>query len=678
MIGQTLNRRYRITSLLGEGGMGEVYLATDKQTRQPVAVKILARQLSMNPESLERFRREAETLRKLDHPNIVKFIDAFEYQRQFVIVMEYVPGGGLFQLLKVSTLPIERARQITLDLCDALIRAHRLNIIHRDIKPENVLIDRDGSPKLADFGVARLSEFTRMTRSGTQVGTPYYMAPEAWEGKKLNAQADIWSLGVMLFEMLAGEVPFDGDTGAAVMNKVLTTEPPDLKKLRPAVPVHLVNVVARMLTRDKEQRFQSMREVALELERGAVALAESSSENETSGLEEEQLHRDAGQALSDPGYALEQSMPVETPNDVRREEQKIKRPARIASQGDEQLVPQDAEFAWEMTTRTLPAWRSRVSNSNLRLIGGLAGGLLVIAFLIWGASTLLRNLPANTPEPTQAFQTNVTFAPQPSPTITSQPTKTNTPSSTQTPIPGLDIGSTMTGKDGMTLLFVPAGEFTMGSDNSGSDEKPVHKVNLDAFWIDQTEVTNAMYAQCVLANECDAPSPVSSATGEFYFGNSEFDNYPVINVSWEDAQTYCLWVDRRLPTEAEWEKAARGETAFTYPWGHDAPNNDLLNYNSAVGDTTEVGTYPDGASPYGTLDMAGNVWEWVADWYSDTYYQRSPSSNPLGPDPGIYRVLRGGSAYHDDFNVRSANRYGDDPTNTNFVVGFRCAMSVTP
>jgi formylglycine-generating enzyme required for sulfatase activity len=236
----------------------------------------------------------------------------------------------------------------------------------------------------------------------------------------------------------------------------------------------------------------------------------------------------------------------------------------------------------------------------------------------------------------------------------------------------------MTGKDGMTLLFVPSGEFIMGNDNSGSDEKPEHKVNLDAFWIDRTEVTNAMYARCVSADECDTPSSNSSGTGAVHFGNSEFDNHPVINVSWEDANAYCLWVDRRLPTEAEWEKAARGENAFTYPWGQDAPNNDLLNFNSAVGDTTEVGTYLDGASPYGALDMAGNVWEWVADWYSDTYYQGSPSLNPLGPDSGIYRVQRGGSAYHDDFNVRSANRYGDDPTNTNFVVGFRCAMSATP
>jgi serine/threonine protein kinase len=268
MVGQKLNNRYTITTLLGEGGMGEVYLATDEQTGESVAVKILSRQLSARPEALERFRREAETLRQLDHPNIVKFIDAFEHERQFVIVMEYLAGGSLHDVIKAGRLTVEHARRVTLELCDALIRSHHLNIVHRDLKPENVLLDKQGRPKLADFGVARLEEGTRMTRTGTQVGTPYYMAPEAWEGKPLDPQADIWSLGVIFFEMLAGKVPFGGDTGAAVMNKVLTAPPPDLKKIRDDAPPGLVRIVSRMLTRDKKRRYRTMRQVAVDLESG--------------------------------------------------------------------------------------------------------------------------------------------------------------------------------------------------------------------------------------------------------------------------------------------------------------------------------------------------------------------------------------------------------------------------
>lgn len=270
MIGILLNNRYKIISQLGEGGMGEVYLASDSKTGSQVAVKILARQLTANPEALERFKREGETLRQLDHPNIVKFIDAFEHDKQYIIVMEYLSGGSLHDLIKQGVLPIDRARQIALELCDALIRAHHLNITHRDIKPENVLLTSDGKPKLADFGVARLNEGTRMTRTGTQVGTPYYMAPEAWEGKQLDAQADIWSLGVMLFEMLTGQVPFGGDTGAAVMNKVLTTQAPDISKLRSNVSPGLTKVVRGMLIRDKTKRYKSMRQVAADLESGRV------------------------------------------------------------------------------------------------------------------------------------------------------------------------------------------------------------------------------------------------------------------------------------------------------------------------------------------------------------------------------------------------------------------------
>ncbi|MBM4422137.1 MAG: serine/threonine protein kinase [Chloroflexi bacterium] len=252
--------------------MGTVYRAADSQTGNEVALKIISRDLALDPELIERFKREAEALRQLQHPNIVGFGDAFQHGEQYVIAMEYVPGGSLHDLIKQGPLPIDRARQIALDLCDALIRAHRLNIIHRDIKPENVLLAADGTPKLTDFGVARLvSEGNRLTGTGTQVGTPFYMSPEAWEGKPLDAQADIWSLGIVLYEMLSGEVPFGGETLVVVMNKVLTTPLPELKTKRADVPEGLTKIVAGMLARDKAVRYQTMREVAADIERGQTA-----------------------------------------------------------------------------------------------------------------------------------------------------------------------------------------------------------------------------------------------------------------------------------------------------------------------------------------------------------------------------------------------------------------------
>jgi formylglycine-generating enzyme required for sulfatase activity len=235
----------------------------------------------------------------------------------------------------------------------------------------------------------------------------------------------------------------------------------------------------------------------------------------------------------------------------------------------------------------------------------------------------------------------------------------------------------MTGNDGMTLLYVPAGEFTMGSETGKDEEKPIHTIYLDGFWIDQTEVTNRQYALCVTAGQCISPNETDSSLRSIYYGNSEFDDYPVIYVNWNMAKTYCEWAGRRLPTEAEWEKAARGMDERTYPWGEDISCNEA-NYDpkdSCFGDTTIAGNFTSGESPYGVYDMAGNVWEWVSDWYSETYFQDSPLANPLGPDSGQYRVLRGGSFDSGTSGVRTINRYRYEPTYTLLSIGFRCASS---
>lgn len=241
------------------------------------------------------------------------------------------------------------------------------------------------------------------------------------------------------------------------------------------------------------------------------------------------------------------------------------------------------------------------------------------------------------------------------------------------PTPMLGIGSTIISKeDGAILVYVPEGGFLMGAKYEPSnlygspsfiDNQPQHLVTLDAFWIDENEVTNQRYALCVTNGTCEQPTNVNSPNRSSYYGNPEFNNYPVIYVDWAMAKTYCEWAGRRLPTEAEWEKAARGEQAFIYPWGNDAPNDNLLNYDSPVRDTTEVGKYPDGKSVYGAYDMAGNVWEWVNDWYSENYYQSSPSSNPAGPNSGDFggRVLRGGSWYFETGSLRSIFRFGVIP-----------------
>jgi serine/threonine-protein kinase len=208
-------------------------------------------------------------------------------------------------------------------------------------------------------------------------------------------------------------------------------------------------------------------------------------------------------------------------------------------------------------------------------------------------------------------------------------------------------------------------------------DAPAHTVYLQNYYIDKYETTNAMYANCVNAGVCKEPTNTRSSTRSSYYGNPEFDNYPVIYVDWNMAKTYCEWKGKRLPTEAEWEKAARGTDGRAYPWskGDQNINCGVANYNNCVGDTTKVGDYKSGTSPYGADDMAGNVWEWVNDWYGETYYQKSPLSNPLGPDSGALRALRGGSWDYAYNLTRSAYRYENSPAYTSYNVGFRCSRS---
>ena len=218
----------------------------------------------------------------------------------------------------------------------------------------------------------------------------------------------------------------------------------------------------------------------------------------------------------------------------------------------------------------------------------------------------------------------------------------------------------------------------MGSDSGALDERPAHRVYLDAFWIDETEVTNKMYSLCVAANACKEPPTKDSSKNYNYYGGLAFSNFPVIYVDWNMAQAYCAWAGRRLPTEAEWEKAARGPDGSLYPWGNEAPNGNLLNFNGNVGDPSSVKSYEEGKSPYGAYDMLGNVWELVNDWYSETYYQATPSSNPQGPDFGQARVDRGGSWLEKSNYISVSKRDNGDPSFSALNLGFRCAMDATP
>jgi serine/threonine-protein kinase len=254
-------------------------------------------------------------------------------------------------------------------------------------------------------------------------------------------------------------------------------------------------------------------------------------------------------------------------------------------------------------------------------------------------------------------------------------------------------------------VLVLGGEFIMGSDNGNPDESPIHPVFVDAFYVDRTEITNEMFSNFIQATGylTDAERIGGSLTLENYLweltpnafwyqpqglGSSIADrfSYPVVHVSWNDAQMYCDWAGGRLPTEAEWEKAARGNDGNVFPWGDQKPSGLLANFadislGASWGSSTEddgyrgvapVGSYIDGQSPYGLFDMAGNVWEWVSDWYAEDYYRSGPDENPVGPSAGIGRVQRGGSWYDNWYSLRTTDRLYDRPENSGEYLGFRC------
>ena len=239
--------------------------------------------------------------------------------------------------------------------------------------------------------------------------------------------------------------------------------------------------------------------------------------------------------------------------------------------------------------------------------------------------------------------------------------------------PPTPVATRVAEADGITMVYVPASEFLMGSSNDEPGppkQMPQHRVYLDAYWIDRTEVTVAQYQACIEEGRCGTPDCTSTGQGDL----------PVACVSWQNATDYCDWAGRRLPTEAEWEKAARGTDGRKYPWGNEQPDCDRLNYGGCVGRTTVVGSYPSGTSPYGAVDMAGNVEEWVADWYDEKYYTVSPERNPVGPATSDWgRIVRGGSWWHDSaWDVRADSRSpGMSSVSGDYqnFRGFRCAWS---
>jgi formylglycine-generating enzyme required for sulfatase activity/tRNA A-37 threonylcarbamoyl transferase component Bud32 len=639
---------YQIVKPLGEGGMAAVYQAYQPAVDRYVAVKVLPRQYAADPQFIGRFQREARLLAQLQHPHILPVFDFGETEGYTWLVMPFMEHGTLTDLLKGEPLPLPRVREILTQLGSALNYAHSRGLIHRDVKPSNVLLDESGNCLLSDFGLARMAEASvKLTASGSVLGTPAYMSPEQGAGKAIDGRSDLYSLGVIFYELVTGRVPYNAETPVAVIFKHISDPLPPAQELNPALPEPVQRALLKSLAKRPEDRYATGGELVRALQTAIPA--------------------EAQEAI--PAHEVLPLAPTLVPG--------VSPPS----------APSASAPAIPAAAAPRPPW-----------LWIAVGALMLLAA---GAGLSLLFNGTATPEPTVAPTAVATVAP-----ASATPTSTAPPS----PLPTVAVTATpdeaaspiiLSRTDGMELVLIPAGEFLMGSTTTDSNaephERPQITVALDAYRIDRIEITNAMFQLFADATgyqtEAErtgisfvydpATQQWSEATGVTWRSpqgpGSALEGrgkHPVVNVTWKDATAYCAWAGRRLPTEAEWEKAARGVDGRLYPWGNEPPDKIRANYERFVGDAVAGNSYLEGASPYGVLHLAGNVWEWTGDYYAADYYNRSAGANPRGPQTGEKRVVRSGSWLNRGQFIRAANRHSYFPDFRSPYLGFRCALSV--
>ncbi|MGH9837494.1 MAG: SUMF1/EgtB/PvdO family nonheme iron enzyme [Blastocatellia bacterium] len=616
LIGTMLDDRYRIDDILGAGGMGTVYRATHVHLESEFAVKVLHPEMVSYDGAIERFRREAKAARRIQHPNAIEVTDFGVTADNLVyLVMEIVEGRLLREMINEGRFEYHRTVELLCQVCAAIQAAHDNKVIHRDLKPDNIIIQRIGAQemvKVLDFGIAKLLEANHpageqraLTQQGMLIGTPQYMSPEQCQGRDLEPPSDIYSLGIIAYEMLCGQTPFVSQTQMGYIAKHLREEPRPLRSLAPRVPASIERVIMRTLAKEPEDRPATASDFAREL-REAVREADERG-NPASARDTLIESRPDGKAT----LAITTPKTVSAPTD----------PAQSRETQVGELKP-------SLATAPVEDRPTAEIKSRLPLAGLAAAVLLALCAGIYFA-----------------FFRGSDAGPQQNAQVTAPANQ-----------PG-------------EMALIRGGKFVMGSADGDSDERPVHEVQLNDFLLDRNEVTNEQYKKCVDAKQCRAPS---NWAGGVYPPDESL--LPVTHVTWADAATYARFAGKRLPTEAEWEYAARGGDANnSYPWG---PRWE----DSAANVSRENASEPAPVSSFkrdqalGVYDLAGNVSEWVEDDYK-TYVRREPI-----PDCRKCKVYRGGNFIDDVRDSRATKRWAvfpDVPQPYDKVVlprvGFRCA-----
>jgi len=624
---------YRLIKALGRGSMGQVWLAHDTLLDRQVAVKFVS-ELPDHEAVRQRFLTEARAAARVQHPNIIAIYRVGEIGARPYLISEYVRGESLDRIARPVAWP--QILDIAIGLARGLAAAHRRNVLHRDLKPANAILSDTGDVKLLDFGLAKLIAHAQPVDAAiAPCATEESAAPPAGEPDRHRSEDCDSARTIKLIEGGAGERVIGGialpqltRVGAVIGSPAYM--PPEAWRGEPATPrgdvYSLGALLYELATGGPPHRGDSqdaVRSSAVETDARPLATTAPGIDPRFAAIVDRCLRRDPQLRLASGDAVCE---------------------LLEALAGRDRAVERAGTRA-----RKARWWRA-----------GAAAAAIVVAFVAY------RGLRAHPPPRSAAA------AP---------------------------------GRCPQGTVLVPGGAFRMGSsDGEGApDEQPRHAVTLSAYCIDRTEVTVAAYAACVAAGACSAP-PLT-VNWSSYSGNearlfsqacngSDRPSHPINCVDWGQAAAYCAWTGGRLPTEAEWEYAARGSDGRIHPWGSEPPSARRLNacgaeclaaarrdgtprkalYDDDDGwpTTAPVGSYPEGASPFGVLDMAGNVWEWTADWYGP--YPEAAQTDPQGAATGTSRVSRGGSWTSGGAErARAADRDWLDPEIREAGLGFRCA-----
>ncbi len=596
--------------------MAQVYLARHRLHGGLFAVKVLVDYLAQDPRIVARFEQEARMAATLaSHPNIVPIFDIGSGAGLHYMIMQFIAGEDLARYLhREGRLNLPDAANVMAQAAEALSCAEAKHIVHRDLKLANMLLDEGGRIKLLDFGISRITDIADgLTRPGESIGTPHYMSPEQIRGEACDIRSDLYSLGVVFFELISGRRPFENESVTAIQIAHLSSDPPSLLSLDPTLPPGCDAMVQKLLSKRPEDRYQNTAELLTDLvahgaHPGPGALRPKIDPGLCQAIESaermplDQQTRPPGLAtLAEPPASVRSvtsaaaTAPVVEPNSVRAAQ-----PGPVKAKTSKPLVPV-------------------VIVCGLLLLGG-------IGLVVWRS---------------QRTATTDQAAAHPKAESALPPLYSDTHG---------------------TMALVGAGPFLFG-EKGASDAKTV---TLPAFYIDETEVSNAEYQKF-----CQATGHPAPPTTDF----NTHPDYPVTGVSYEDAKAYAAWAGKRLPTEEEWQKAARGTDERMFPWG-DAP------WDSGVPKQLEpVDSEPSRRSPYGAYNMAGNVWEWTASLYAPQPADLAAMKQLLGSEnfSSTWQIIKGGSFPSGGSQYFAISKRRELPADQRLRwIGFRCVRDASP